>query len=340
MISKKIKALFDFIDFLDDNKREYIRKYIPLCHELEDIFDQKNKLDPNKNYKEKLEYDKLQFQIKEKFSLINSDIYLPIINKLLELEIWSGDEAYSSIWNNNVSEIYKLKENFNSEDVNQILEYKEKYLKFRNETNSNFLSLELIFHSLDSILKILFDFFKDTSENEFENFETKTIKANSFSEAIKDYLNNKEGNKSYSISFENFFNTPEKNIFPTHSSIKKNEIIMGDKFTFGDIKNNTGKINIGRNIQISKSKINKKESISKIEELIELLGLEQNFENEKRQSLIKSFGKIKEEILEETPNTSKIYKWLSNTKSTLESLVLTKDTTEIIKWIYENLNFS
>ncbi len=34
MIPLRIRALFDFIDFLDSNKAEYIKTYIPLCNEL------------------------------------------------------------------------------------------------------------------------------------------------------------------------------------------------------------------------------------------------------------------------------------------------------------------
>jgi hypothetical protein len=35
MLPQKILALFDFIDYLDMNKRDYIEKYIPICDDLE-----------------------------------------------------------------------------------------------------------------------------------------------------------------------------------------------------------------------------------------------------------------------------------------------------------------
>ena len=52
MIPPKIQALFDFIDYLDNNKKQYIEKYIPLCDELDALAKQRRKLKPNNNYKD------------------------------------------------------------------------------------------------------------------------------------------------------------------------------------------------------------------------------------------------------------------------------------------------
>ena len=65
MIPPKIQALFDFIDYLDNNKKEYIEKYIPLCNELDTLDKQRNNLKPKSNYKDKQEYDKIKSIIEE-----------------------------------------------------------------------------------------------------------------------------------------------------------------------------------------------------------------------------------------------------------------------------------
>jgi FtsZ-binding cell division protein ZapB len=93
MIPQKIQALFDFIDFLDANKKEYIEKYIPLCNELSELDKQRSKLKPNENYKDKQSYECIQKEIKEKFEPITDNIYKPVTNKLRELGIWSRDDV-------------------------------------------------------------------------------------------------------------------------------------------------------------------------------------------------------------------------------------------------------
>jgi hypothetical protein len=245
MIPKKIQALFDFIDFLNKNKREYIEKYIPLCNELKILFNQREELNSNSNYIDKQESDKIQVQISEKFSPITLNIYNPITNKLRELEIWSGDDTYSSIWNNNSSAIFDFKENFKTEDVSQIMKYKQKYLSFRRETNTDFLCLTFVFHYLDEILKELFSFFKDTTENEFDSFETKTIEVNNLSEAIKSFMENKVKNVKFSIPSKTVYNNYNEKQIQNSTTNIKNELIMGDKFQVGDIPNNKGQVIIG-----------------------------------------------------------------------------------------------
>lgn len=246
MIPKKIQALFDLIDYLNDNKDEYIEKYIPLCNELLILDNQREELKPNSNYIDKQKYNKIQAEISEKFSPITLNIYQPITEKLRELEIWNGDDTFNSIWNSNSSEIYDFKNNFKSVDIPQVMEYKQKYLSFRNETNTDFLCLHFVFTSLDELLKELFDFFKDTIGNEFLNFESKTIKVNSIEEAVLGFAENKGKNIKFTIPTGTIYNSKnDKPIRPSSTSVK-NEFIMGDKINVGDIPNNNGQINIGR----------------------------------------------------------------------------------------------
>lgn len=246
MIPQRIQRLFDFIDYLNENKDEF-KKYIPLCNELRELSIQKNLLNPDTNYKDKLRYDELHTLISEKFEPITTHIYGPITNKLRELDIWSGDGAYASIWNNNISAIYEFRSNFTQEEVIEAIKYKRKYLDFRTETNTDFLSLYSIFKGLDEILKVLFDFFKDTENNEFESFEAKKIKVNSIQEALKISL---EQGRSISFSL------PEEDVLSQNNPASLNDtiniynkIVMGDHTEIGSISNNSGNISVGNFIK-------------------------------------------------------------------------------------------
>ncbi len=321
MIPKKIQALFHFIDFLDRNKKEYIEVYTPLCNELKNLDNQRSELKPSKNYTDKQQYDNIQNQIKEKLLPITSNIYKPILTKLSELGIWSGDETHSSIWNNNISAISDFNRDFTSEDIEPVMQYKQMYLSFRTETNTDFLSLSFVFQNLDEVLKVLFDFFKDTKENEFDSFETKTININSLDEAVNSLVENKGKNVKFSIPSKTFFESPHETQIRTNSTNIKNEIIMGHKIEVGDITNNSGQIIVGKDIRISDSLNGKTESADKIEQLIKLIRQEPKISDAERQSLITNFEKVKEEILEEKHDKPKIFKWLSNTKIILENLM-------------------
>ena len=259
MIPQKIKVLFDFIDFLDSHKKEYIEKFIPLCDELNALDIQRQKLRPNNNYNDRQQYNNIQSQINDKFPYITINIHEPILNTLRELKIWDGDYAYASIWNNNISSISEFIRNFESEDVLQVMRYKQKYLSFRGETNTCILGLSVLFNDLDEILKELFDFFKDTDENEFESFEAKTIEVNSLEEVLNPF---KEKNVKFSLPYETLYNNLKEKQMHSIAANIKNEIIMGDKIQVGEISENSGQITIGKeinNIQNSRKVTNKKE---------------------------------------------------------------------------------
>lgn len=246
MIPQRIQALFDFIDYLDSYKQEYIEKYVPLCSEIKNLVDQRNGLNPDANYKDKQLYDKIQAQLEEKFSPITTNIYDPISNKLKELKIWSGDQVYASVWNINYPAITEFKENFTSDDVAQVIKYKQKYVSFRKETDPDFFCLTFAFRSLDEILKQLFDFFKDTDENEFEEFEAKTIKVSSVEEVVAGLKENSSRNVKFSIPFESLGHKLVEQKVQHNSTNINNEIIMGDKYQVGDISDNSGQIAIGK----------------------------------------------------------------------------------------------
>jgi hypothetical protein len=249
MIPEKIKALFKFIDYLDENKSIYIEKYIPLCNELITLKSEQSELTPDKNYKDKQKYDSIQNQLEEKYLPIKININSAINNKLKELEIWSGDTIYTSIWNGNISTISEFKRNFEKEDIESVMQYKRIYLKFRTETNTVFLFLGFLASCLDEIFKELFDFFKDSYENEFENFEAEIIQVDSIEKAVKGYIENKNKNVKFHIPNEALFKKKDE-VQSTNNSINiKNEFFLGDKIQTGDISNNNGNISVGKDIK-------------------------------------------------------------------------------------------
>ena len=260
MIPKKIQSLFEFIEFLDKNKAEYIEKYIPLCNELEELDKQRSLLEPNESYKDKQSYDIIQKEIKEKFEPITENIYKPITSKLQELGIWSGDDAFKGLWNNNISEIADFKRNFSEEQAKQVFQYKQKYLSFRTETNSNFLCLSFVFLDLDEILKRLFDFFKDTKENEFDSFEAKIIEVEDFTEITKNIKNNIGKNVKYTIPTETIFGKKQTTSKIADIRNEYNVFNMGDKIKVGSISNNEGQVTVGKD---NKTEVNGNDGIAK-----------------------------------------------------------------------------
>lgn len=254
MIPERIEALFDFIDYLDSNKQVYIDKYIPLCEELSRLDAQRSVLKPRSNYIDKQKYDALQKEISEKFQPIKQNIYLPFVGKLHELKIWSGDDIFTSIWNNNSVAIFEFQQSFEPDDIEKVISYKHKYLSFRKETNSGFLSLQMVLNNLDEIYKTLFDFFKDTFENEFESFEAQIVEVDSIENLAKELTASRGRNQMFSLSQESLFQYQNlRKYYPElyqSSPIIKNEIIMGNKIKVRDIIGHGTVLNSGNNANI------------------------------------------------------------------------------------------
>ena len=273
MIPTKIQALFDLIEFLDNNKKEYIEKYIPLCLELDSLDEQIQEFKPCRNYKDKQESDKIQKTIKDKFEPISTNIHSPIQNFLTEKKIWNGDGEYASIWNNNIEDISEFTRNFDSEDVEQVFKHKKMYLTFRAETKNDFQGLSFVFSKLDEVLKVLFDFFKDTNVNEFEDFEKKTLKVDSILEAQISFNEKRKENVKFSIPIDSFIGNPKENQIQNNPIHIKNEFIMRDKIQVGDLSDNSGQITIGKeikNIKNNNQSSNFKGNINKTDKSDEL----------------------------------------------------------------------
>lgn len=186
MLTDRINAIFRLIEFLHSNIERF-KKFDAVMDDLNLLVQRRNQLSPRKNFSDKLEYDEVQAELKQKADVIIENITKVISGKALELNICDINRT-ETLWNWNISEIHNLRENFKKDDVPTILLHKTKYLEFRITTNHTYFN-DIFFSDLDEILKELFDFFKEGAGNEFEVFETKTIPVNSIREAVEQFKN-------------------------------------------------------------------------------------------------------------------------------------------------------
>lgn len=216
MITPKIKALFQFIDYLHSNIDNFNLNN-DLIKELELLDEESQKVRSKLTFKDKLKHDEVQAEIETKFKTLQGNTANLIKAKAKELNVCNFDYKLNYNFNGIEAEIQQLKENFSKDDLAEILKHKQHYIEYRTNTHSSFLSLSHFINELDEITKSLFDYFKDTEQNEFEAFEKKTIKVNSIEEAIQ-IFNNKE-HKDERFLLNSFFDEQEQTN-PTYKSYK------------------------------------------------------------------------------------------------------------------------
>lgn len=203
MITEKIKALFQFIEYLHSNIENF-NQYNGLIKELESLNEVRSNLKPEQNYKDKLQYNKVQAEIKSKLKTLQDNTTDLIKAKAKELNVCNFDNEPNYFFNGIETEIRQLKDNFSNEVLPLIFKHKNQYLEYRSQTQGMFLSLQFFFDELDEIAKNLFDYFKDTERNEFEAFEIKAIPVNSIEEAIQGF---KKGQTKFTLPRSFLFNT-------------------------------------------------------------------------------------------------------------------------------------
>ena len=202
MITPKIKALFQFIEYLHSNIDNF-KQYDEVINELHLLDKERNQLKPRHNFKDKLKFDEVQAEIEVKFKVIQENILQPIRTKATELNICDLNKT-ETVWNWNITEIHQLKENFSKDDLPEIFSHKSKYIEYREKTKGEaFFGLWFFFDDLDEILKELFDYFKEAEHNEFETFETKAIQVNDIGEAVKLFQSGKFSKFTLPNSFLN-----------------------------------------------------------------------------------------------------------------------------------------
>lgn len=166
MITDRIKAIFQFIEFLHSNIENF-KQFDEIKNKLHLLVQERRKLNPQKNFKDKLRFDEVQAEIEDKSKVIEDNIIQPIKAKVSELKIYDLNKP-ETLWNWNISEINNFKENFNKDIVPEILQQNAKYIEFRKKADSIYFPAFFL-QDFDQILKELFDFFKETEQNEFEN---------------------------------------------------------------------------------------------------------------------------------------------------------------------------
>lgn len=201
MITESVKNLFSFIDFLHSNTAYFLSKQ-NLVDKVMELHTKRNSLKPNQNFKDRIEYNKVQAEFEKEWDVLKRETTIVIVEKVQELNI--ADLSTPSLNLNAQGDLFELQRNFSEKGLPEIFEAKRKYLEFRTKTNFHY-SLELFFHDLYRNLKEFFDYFKETTENEFEAFETKTVKVNSIEEAVKLF---QKGIKSVSLPID--FLNPSK----------------------------------------------------------------------------------------------------------------------------------
>lgn len=206
----KIKALFDFIEYLNSNIENF-NQYNGLIKDLEQLDKERNQLKPRNNYKDKQQYDKIQAELESKFKTLQDNTANLIKAKAKELNVCSFENEPNYSFNGVEAEIRQLKDNFSNEDLPEIFKHKSQYLEYRSQTHGTFLSLQFFFDELDEITKSLFDYFKDTDRNEFEAFEIKAIPVNSIAEAIQGF---KKGQTKFTLPTNFLFKTSTSEALP------------------------------------------------------------------------------------------------------------------------------
>lgn len=217
MITPKINALFQFIEFLYSNIENF-KSNDEFIKELGLLDNERQKVKSKKTFKEKLKYDEVQAKIEKKFNTITDNTANQIKAKAIELNVCNFDKEPIYSWFGIETEILELKENFTESDLPEIFEHKRKYIEYRTNSHKSFLSLAFFFNDLDEILKKLFGYFNETDKNEFEAFEAKTIEVNNIKDAVGLLI---EGKSKISINpkFEPNMNDEYNDMFAV-SSIK------------------------------------------------------------------------------------------------------------------------
>lgn len=235
MITNKIKAIFQFIEFLHSNIENF-KKFDEIMEKLYLLDEEKSKLNPRKNFADKLKYDEVQVEIKDKFKVIKDNIIQPIQAKVIELNLCNLNEP-ETLWNWNISEIYKLQDNFSIDTVPEILQQNAKYIEFRAKTNYTYFQ-GFFFQYLHEILTVLFDYFKETEQNEFENDLTlkslidELSQKHTITEKLNYWLEIKDNFKDF-YPQRTFLSIPDS-IYKIHFEMYKNDA----EFTYWLLKYN------------------------------------------------------------------------------------------------------
>tara|TARA_R110002167_G_scaffold312948_4_gene518641 strand:- start:5652 stop:6944 length:1293 start_codon:yes stop_codon:yes gene_type:complete len=189
MISDKLNAVFQFVDFLHFNIDKF-KSYIPTVEECLNISNEMETLNPNENFNDKIKYRKLTKVRNETFQNVFNNVTESITGKAEKLGIYQRTNTdFEFNWGYN--EIQELKDNASENDLSFILSHKDKYLEFKNQVNSNFLSLAFFFSKLHEYLKEIFVFFDQDAAVKFDSLKQEEIRENNITEAVNSFKDDK-----------------------------------------------------------------------------------------------------------------------------------------------------
>ena len=149
MITDNVRNLFQFIEFLHSNIENF-NQYNQTILEWK-----KTRLEERQfgnHYTEKLKMREVQEVIKSKWKILDEQIIDPIKCMARDLSVCDLDEPMS-IYTNNSRDIVLLVENFDVEDIEEIMRVKRLYIALRNELNTDIIYLmPLFFRFFDDMM--------------------------------------------------------------------------------------------------------------------------------------------------------------------------------------------
>lgn len=153
--NKIFNNLKGFIEYLHTNIN-YFNQYNDIRENLDSLTKEIDKLEPEKSFKDKLKYKELEIKIVGCRTIIYNEITQLIKEKATNYKIPELDRTH----------IYTIKENVEIEDLQIILEQRQKYHEFVENTKNKNFSYSL-FHDFNRFLKELFNFFEEKEVNDF-----------------------------------------------------------------------------------------------------------------------------------------------------------------------------
>lgn len=158
------RNIYSFIDYLHDNKDAFSSE-ISTINEINEIRKKQGLLNPDERYKDRIEFDRLQ---EEELKLLENLSSEAILLKAQELNLYSKGELTIEIRNRmNVSE--HLASEIHPDEIDKIIDAKEKYIEFRRATDRNPLFCGFLLYDLDKALFPFFGAFTDVSDMDWMN---------------------------------------------------------------------------------------------------------------------------------------------------------------------------
>jgi len=182
MLTEKIKVLFQFVDFLH-SQIDFLLSKQELIVETNELLEKRWSINPNDNYKTKIEYDAINDKFCRNFDTLEELITIPFKQKIKELNI--ANIGNVSTYINATNDLLDLTRNFNQTDIDAVNNARTKYIEFRSQTNKYHCGMPEFFNELDITLNRLFKFFSDNNFPALEIFKAETTEVQNIGDAVR-----------------------------------------------------------------------------------------------------------------------------------------------------------